>query len=153
MEADELYFAKCSHGSRIYYINLKRESGTGSCFVKVSEKDKAYGKRTNLFIGLTDLEPTIDLLSMASDWEASPEPRATLHSKMFEGKVLDFFVCENTFGKSLEIREYYEQGARAGIVNRIYIDFKALELVKHTFTDVLNTAKELWNACNVHEAK
>jgi len=154
--ADELFSTRTEHRRKLYYLDLKRESGTGSCFVKITEKNMSNGVRSTIFIGLTDLEPLVDTFDMACKQglgRASSEPFFTLHSKMFEGKVIEGMVKENAFGKSLEIREYYEQGIRAGMVSRIFVDLEAMPKLLSTFNDVLRTAKELWNACNNQELK
>ena len=143
---NELYSNRFTFGNRMYYLDLKVEPETDACFVQLAEVNRTNKKRSAILIGLTDLEKFVNLLAdcphLANQTE---EPFATLKSKMFDGKVVEFVMQETAFGKSLELREYYESGIRAGMVSRIFVDFRALEILLNRTEELMENARMMYD--------
>ena len=86
-------------------------------------------------IAFEDLHKFVNCMKEARTKEPQNEVYAMIDSKMFQHKVHDFILTNTDYGRSIEMRESYNEGIRDGMTSRIFVDEKHL----YALTDALQS--------------
>ena len=145
VSAKELSMSRIRAGKREYFIDLKQTKNSenadvsNSLFIKITERNIEYKRRSNILFGLEDIRGAIQCLkegSVRENLACFPEPYTTLSSKLFENKKYKFFTRENNIGQYMSIKESYEEGDRTGelFISCEYVQTVINELEKNLAT-------------------
>jgi len=92
-------------------LRILKDRTTQEHFVKIQETTNRNGKSSSIFMGQSDLEEFIQLLSASQTSDRGSS--CQIKSSTFKGKRIKVSFFENDFGRFVEIQEFWDQGPRS----------------------------------------